>query len=707
MESHKNKLPSAWVSALPLAVLTLLLYVVIRCFGGDAINGGSQIALLSATSVCVMLSIGIYRCKWSVLEDAIIDNIRASASAIIILLLIGAIAGSWMVSGVVPTMIYYGLKILHPSFFLVASCVICAGVSLMTGSSWTTIATIGVALMGIGQAMGFPEGWIAGAIISGAYFGDKISLLSDTTVLASSTVGVPIFTHIRYMLYTTVPSFVVALAVFVVAGLTLSHTGGAHAELYADSLRGAFRITPWLLLVPVATGVLIVRKLPAIVTLFCRGLRLRRHAAGAARTGGEGGRSRRAGLHVGIQRLADELFRAYGAGDRKPAARRTGGHARHGRHAQYRMAHHLRHVLRRRDDRQRHAGFADGRFPEIRPTHLFGRGFDAGGRNLLQPLHRRPVYLDHPFGPSVPGTLCRTGAGIPFAEPLGRGFGDGLFGARAVELVRHDAGHGAGRLDIRLHALLYLQYRQSADVAVRGGSRLENQKGRIFCRPQTMIMETTVNTDLVIFDLDGTLLDTIGDLAVACNAVLALRGLPQHSYEEYCHFVGNGIMRLVERALPEELRTPYTVAAVRADFVKYYTEHIDAYTKPYDGIPELVAGLVRRGVRIAVASNKFQAGTEKLVRLFFPDVPFAAVFGQREGVPLKPDPAVVEEILSLTGAAKERVLYVGDSGVDMQTAAAAGVRSVGVTWGFRDREELVESGAAHIVDKPAEILDLL
>ena len=244
MESHKNKLPSAWVSALPLAVLTLLLYVVIRCFGGDAINGGSQIALLSATSVCVMLSIGIYRCKWSVLEDAIIDNIRASASAIIILLLIGAIAGSWMVSGVVPTMIYYGLKILHPSFFLVASCVICAGVSLMTGSSWTTIATIGVALMGIGQAMGFPEGWIAGAIISGAYFGDKISLLSDTTVLASSTVGVPIFTHIRYMLYTTVPSFVVALAVFVVAGLTL-------------------------LLVPVATGVLIVRKLPAIVTLFC------------------------------------------------------------------------------------------------------------------------------------------------------------------------------------------------------------------------------------------------------------------------------------------------------------------------------------------------------------------------------------------------------------------------------------------------------
>ena len=257
MKEYAAKQPSPWVSVLPLAVLTLLLYVVIRCFGGDAINGGSQIALLSATSVCVMLAIGIYRCKWAVLEEAIIDNIRASASAIIILLLIGAIAGSWMVSGVVPTMIYYGLKILHPSFFLVASCVICAGVSLMTGSSWTTIATIGVALMGTGQAMGFPEGWIAGAIISGAYFGDKLSLLSDTTVLASSTVGVPIFTHIRYMLYTTVPS------------LTLDHTGGTHAGMYAESLRGTFRITPWLLAVPVATGVLIVRKLPAIVTLFC------------------------------------------------------------------------------------------------------------------------------------------------------------------------------------------------------------------------------------------------------------------------------------------------------------------------------------------------------------------------------------------------------------------------------------------------------
>lgn len=264
-----RKNPPAWLSAVPLVVLTGLLCLVIRCFGGDAIYGGSQIALLSASSVCVMLAMAFCGCRWAELEEAIVDNIRASASAVIILLLIGAIAGSWMVSGVVPTMICYGLHILHPSFFLVATCLICGAVSLMTGSSWTTIATIGVALMGIGRAMGFSEGWIAGAIISGAYFGDKVSLLSDTTVLASSTVGVPVFTHIRYMLCTTVPSLVVALAVFAVAGLAQA-AGGDTGDVarYREMLGATFRITPWLLAVPVATGLLIARKLPAIVTLF-------------------------------------------------------------------------------------------------------------------------------------------------------------------------------------------------------------------------------------------------------------------------------------------------------------------------------------------------------------------------------------------------------------------------------------------------------
>lgn len=216
-----------------------------------------------------------------------------------------------------------------------------------------------------------------------------------------------------------------------------------------------------------------------------------------------------------------------------------------------------------------------------------------------------------------------------------------------------------------------------------------------------------MKTELAIFDLDGTLLDTTGDLAVACNASLALRGLPQHSYDEYCGFVGNGIMRLVERALPEPLRTPENVALMRADFVRYYTEHIDTYTKPYPGIREMLAELARRGVRLAVASNKFQAGTEKLVRIFFPEIPFDPVFGQRAGVPLKPDPAVVEEILARTGTARDRVLYVGDSGIDIETARAAGVRSAGVSWGFRARTELEEAGADHIVDRAEEVLGIL
>lgn len=214
-------------------------------------------------------------------------------------------------------------------------------------------------------------------------------------------------------------------------------------------------------------------------------------------------------------------------------------------------------------------------------------------------------------------------------------------------------------------------------------------------------------TKLIIFDLDGTLLDTIGDLAVACNAALALRGLPRHSLEDYRSFVGNGIMRLVERSLPEPLRTPYTVEAARRDFVSYYIDHIDAHTTPYAGIPELLAELQRRGLKLAVASNKFQAGTEKLVRRFFPEVSFAAVLGQRPGVPLKPDPAVDLEILRLTGVAACEALHAGDSAIDVQAARAAGIRSVGVSWGFRSREELVGAGADAVIDRPEELSNLL
>ncbi|MBR5104892.1 MAG: sodium:proton antiporter, partial [Alistipes sp.] len=218
-----------WLALIPMAVLVAMLALVIKVFGADAIEGGSQISLLIASSVAVLLAITVCHTKWSSLENAIIDNVRTSASAIIILLLIGAIAGTWMFSGVVPTLMYYGLHIIHPKVFLAVACLICAVVAVVTGSSWTTIATIGVALMGVGEAQGFSEGWIAGAIISGAYFGDKISALSDTTVLASSTARVPLFDHIKYMCITTVPSFVIALTVFFVISIT--HTADNSAQM--------------------------------------------------------------------------------------------------------------------------------------------------------------------------------------------------------------------------------------------------------------------------------------------------------------------------------------------------------------------------------------------------------------------------------------------------------------------------------------------
>ena len=212
---------------------------------------------------------------------------------------------------------------------------------------------------------------------------------------------------------------------------------------------------------------------------------------------------------------------------------------------------------------------------------------------------------------------------------------------------------------------------------------------------------------LAIFDLDGTLLNTIGDLAASCDAVMLQNGLPQHTTDEYRQMVGRGILRLVEAAIPEQMRSPEYVEKVRQDFVAYYLEHIDLYTHPYDGIPELVDALAERGVKIAVASNKFQAGTERLIRSFFPDVKFAAVLGQRVGVPLKPDPQIDLEIIDAAGVEPNETLHIGDSGVDMQTAHAAGVQAVGVTWGFRSREELVECGADVIVDTPKQILDLI
>ena len=191
---------------------------------------------------------------------------------LLILLCVGMLAGSWMISGVVPTLIYYGVQILSPKFFLVSACVICALVSLLSGSSWTTIATLGVALMGIGQALGVSHAWTAGAIISGAYFGDKMSPLSDTTILASSSTRTDLFTHIRYMMITTVPTITITLIIFLVAGLGNSNDAELHISQYTEGLSHTFNISLWTLIVPILTGVLIARRVPSLIVLFISSL---------------------------------------------------------------------------------------------------------------------------------------------------------------------------------------------------------------------------------------------------------------------------------------------------------------------------------------------------------------------------------------------------------------------------------------------------
>ncbi len=258
-----------WTIALvPLAVLIALQVLVIQRFGSDALDGASQTALLIAAAVAVAMGMIFFKVPWKSIDHAISDNVKTIGGAILILFLIGAVAGSWMLSGVVPTMIYYGMQVVSPAVFLFIACLISALVSLVTGSSWTTIATIGIALMGIGTAHGYSMGWTAGAIISGAYFGDKISPLSDTTVLASSVGEVPLFKHIRYMLITTVPSFTIAFVVFFVVSLLHAEEGGAQTAQFAEGLKSVFVISPWLLLVPAVTAILIALKLPATIVLF-------------------------------------------------------------------------------------------------------------------------------------------------------------------------------------------------------------------------------------------------------------------------------------------------------------------------------------------------------------------------------------------------------------------------------------------------------
>ena len=267
----RKKKPSVVISMIPVVLLVGLLSYCITVFGDGMLSGPSQLVLTLCTGVVVAISMLVYKQSWQSLENAMVVGISRSMSANLILLMVGGLCGTWMHSGIIPTMIYYGLEVISARWLLLTSCVICALVSLCIGSSWTTIATIGVGLMGIGRTLGLEDGWVAGAIISGAYFGDKMSPLSETTNLASSISDVPLFTHIKNLLHTTVPTLLITLVAFTVVGLT----GGGGADIDTNAavemqhhLNATFPITMWLLLLPLLVFFLIYKGMAATMVLF-------------------------------------------------------------------------------------------------------------------------------------------------------------------------------------------------------------------------------------------------------------------------------------------------------------------------------------------------------------------------------------------------------------------------------------------------------
>ncbi len=264
----KIKYTTLYIALLPILILIALLSMNVFYYGDDSLSGANQMALILSGAFCAILSL-IQGTSWEILLDGIKNSIADALPALLILLLIGALAGTWLISGVVPAMIYYGLQIVNPTYFLIAACIVSAIVALATGSSWSTIATIGVALLGIGKAIGISESMIAGSIISGAYFGDKMSPLSDTTNLAPAMAGTDLFTHIRYMMYTTIPTFMITLIIFLFLGLNIeSNINPNNIEMILSSIESKFLISPLLFLVPIAVVIVIAKKVPAIPALF-------------------------------------------------------------------------------------------------------------------------------------------------------------------------------------------------------------------------------------------------------------------------------------------------------------------------------------------------------------------------------------------------------------------------------------------------------
>jgi NhaC family Na+:H+ antiporter len=266
--NKSEKTPSLLQALLPIIFLVALLGVNVTIYGGDASYGANQLALLFAAAVAGIIAFQLGH-KWEAIQDGIVKSIGSSMSAILILLMIGALAGTWLLSGIVPAMIYYGLKILNPTIFLFAACVVCCVVSLATGSSWSTVATVGIALLGIGKALGFNEAMVAGAIISGAYFGDKMSPLSDTTNLAPAVAGTDLFTHIRYMMFTTFPSITITLLIFLGIGFFRNSDASLdNVQPVLNAIDAKFNISPLLFIVPALVIFMILKKMPALPALF-------------------------------------------------------------------------------------------------------------------------------------------------------------------------------------------------------------------------------------------------------------------------------------------------------------------------------------------------------------------------------------------------------------------------------------------------------
>jgi NhaC family Na+:H+ antiporter len=263
----ENKELNIWEALIPVFALVGMLAYNVAVYGEDALSGSNQFVLLLGAAVAAI--VGLFnKVNINQMIEEVAENVKSTTSSILILLMVGALAGTWLISGIIPTMIYYGLQILNPTIFLMSCVVICAIISIATGSSWTTSATVGIALIGIAEALGIPLGMTAGAILSGAYFGDKLSPMSDTTNLAPAMAGTDLFTHIRYMLYTTVPTIIITLIVFIIIGLNLEPKGVADTHEILQSIDSAINVSPWLFIVPIIVIVLIIKKTSPLIALL-------------------------------------------------------------------------------------------------------------------------------------------------------------------------------------------------------------------------------------------------------------------------------------------------------------------------------------------------------------------------------------------------------------------------------------------------------